>query len=310
MAAHERIPYLGQNLARWNVGPSTFVAAPELGARLMHWSLTLPDGSLREVLHWPEVDSLADIARLRGGNPILFPFNARTFDQGEIHFWRDTAGQRRPMPMHGIARQGRFEVRRLHDAGFTAVLVPGPSEAEAYPYKYEFAVSYRFGPTSLAVELSLRNVDRMPIPWSAGHHFYFKLPWHEGLRREDYAIQLPAGKAVRQGKDGLLTSAETYATTSSFAAPDLVDRIHYALQSNVVRFGPAAGGDAIAMRIGTTPVPPDWATVVTWSADASEPYYCVEPWMGPPNAPENKVGYHLVKPNQTQNFVVTIDLAD
>ncbi len=26
----------------------------------------------------------------------------------------------------------------------------------------------------------------MPIPWSAGHHFYFTLPWSEGARRGDY----------------------------------------------------------------------------------------------------------------------------
>jgi galactose mutarotase-like enzyme len=307
--ALERIKYLGQDLARWNVGPSTFVAAPELGARLMHWSLNLPDGSLREVLHWPEVQTLDDIAKVRGGNPILFPFNARTFDQGDIHFWRDTTGQRRPMPMHGIARQSRFEIRRIHDAGFSAALIPGPAEQEAYPYKYEFLVSYRFGPATLAVELSLRNFDRLPIPWSAGHHFYFTLPWHDGLRRADYAIEIPAGKAVRHLADGRLSAPEDYLTTTGCGSPELVDRIHYGLQGNTIRFGPRQGGDSVSIRIGSTPVPPEWMTLVTWTYDDRAPYYCVEPWMGPPNSPENKIGYHLVKPNQVQTFVVEIDVA-
>ncbi len=76
----EKIPYLGHTLARWQVGPSTFLALPEKGARFMNWHLTLGDGSVRDVVYWPELQSLDDIAKVRGGNPILFPFCGRTFD--------------------------------------------------------------------------------------------------------------------------------------------------------------------------------------------------------------------------------------
>jgi galactose mutarotase-like enzyme len=48
--------------------------------------------------------------------------------------------------------------------------------------------------------------------------------------------------------------------------------------------------------------------VVTWTQDENSPYYCIEPWMGPPNAPENKVGVHRVAPGQTQKFHVEIKL--
>ena len=94
----EKISYLGHTLTRWQVGPSTFLAMPEKGARLMNWHLTLGDGSVRDVIYWPELSVLDDIAKVRGGNPILFPFCGRTFDGGTINCWRDGNGIRRPMP--------------------------------------------------------------------------------------------------------------------------------------------------------------------------------------------------------------------
>ena len=129
----EKIPYFGQTLIRWNVGDSTFLALPEKGARLMNWSIQLPDGSVRDVIHWPEVKTLDDFHKVRGGNPILFPFCGRSFDKGEIGFWRDAKGVRRPMPMHGLARQGEFRTARIDANGFDAVFVPG---AEAADYVY------------------------------------------------------------------------------------------------------------------------------------------------------------------------------
>ena len=76
------------------VGQSTFLALPEKGARLMNWNLTLADGSVRDVIYWPELKSLDDFPRIRGGNPLLFPFCGRTFDGGEQGFWRAADGVR------------------------------------------------------------------------------------------------------------------------------------------------------------------------------------------------------------------------
>src|ERR1700735_4403467 len=107
----EKTPYSGQTLIRWRVGGSTFMALPERGARLMNWNIAMGDGSVRDVIHWPEIASLDEFTKARGGNPILFPFCARSFDRGEPGFWRDARGIRRPMPMHGLAREGAARER-------------------------------------------------------------------------------------------------------------------------------------------------------------------------------------------------------
>jgi galactose mutarotase-like enzyme len=303
----EKVSYQGQSLTRWRVGQSTFLALPEKGARLMNWNLTLGDGTVRDVVYWPEVASFDEIAKVRGGNPILFPFCGRTFDQGEIFFWRDPAGVRRPMPIHGIARQGDFTIVRADDRGFSARFVPGEEARACYPFEYEFTVTYRFESAGLSCELALKNLGSAPLPWSAGHHFYFTVPWTEGSSRKDYLIQLQAEKRLKQDfKTGQLVPGPALGARESLANPDLIDTQHTGLQSPDCVFGEKDRPGDVTVRIGTAKTPPADAAFVTWTADDAAPFFCVEPWMGPPNAPENKVGLHWVAPGKTQTFVISI----
>ena len=50
----EKIDFDGVTLHRWSCGSSTYLARVELGARLMNWNLRMADGSVRDVIHWPE----------------------------------------------------------------------------------------------------------------------------------------------------------------------------------------------------------------------------------------------------------------
>jgi galactose mutarotase-like enzyme len=302
----ESIPYLGHTLTRWRVGQSTFLALPDKGARLMNWNITLADGSVRDVIYWPELTTLDEVHKVRGGNPILFPFNGRCFDRGEIFFWRAEDGVKRAIPIHGLARQGEFKVTQLDARGFVAQFVPGEEARTAYPFNYEFVVTYRFEPLGLVCEFSLTNRDTRPLPWSAGHHFYFTLPWSEGTKRGDYTIRIPATKRLKQDTTGALVAGPALQPEESLANPLLIDTLHTGLRGNEVAFGEKGRGGEISVRLGAENVPPPEATFVTWTLADDSPFYCVEPWMGPPNAPEHKVGLHLVPPGRTQKFTVSV----
>jgi galactose mutarotase-like enzyme len=302
----ERIPYLGQTILRWQVGPSTFLALPEKGARLMNWNVTLGDGTVRDVVYWPEITSLDDFHKIRGGNPILFPFCARSFDRGQIHHWRAEDGERRPMPMHGIARQGNFRITRLDERGFSALLVPDAEAKAAYPYDYEFVVSYRFEPASLYVELELTNQGAAPIPWSAGHHFYFTLPWTTGRTRKDYILEIPATKTLRHTETGRLVDGPRFGARETLDNPTLIETIHTGLRGHIFGVTEQGTGSRLRFNTGFTNTTAKDATVVTWTQEEKSPFYCIEPWMGPPNSPENKIGLHQVGPGQTQKFFVEI----
>lgn len=292
-------------LSRWQVGHSTFLALPERGARLMNWNVTLGDGSVRDILYWPEQADFGDIAKVRGGNPILFPFNGRCFDRGEIFFWRAEDGIKRAIPLHGIARQGEFAVTEIDARGFSARFVPGEEAKAAYPFEYDFIVTYRFEEMGLTCDFTLHNRDRRPMPWSAGHHFYFTVPWSQELKRGDYTIRIPATKRLKQDKTGALIAGPELQAEENLGNAALVDTFHTGLTSNEVTFG-EPGGTAISVRLGNAPKPAADATFVTWTLAEDSPFYCVEPWMGPANAAEHKVGLHVVPPGGTGKFSVAV----
>ncbi len=309
----DTVSHLGETLHRWRVGRSTYLACPARGARLMNWSLAMADGSVRDVIHWPENATFDNFASVRGGNPILFPFNARTFDQGEIYHWRTPEGEKLPMPMHGLARQGRFTVERADASGFSALFQPDAAARIAYPYAYEFRVIYRFGASSLTCEFDLKNLDARPLPWSAGHHFYFTAPWEPGRTRADYQLEMPATRHLRQDKSGKLVAGPDLPLTASLAEAALIDTFHLGLTRPTATLAPATGGRSgaieISLRKKKKKSPPADATFVTWSSSPDAPFYCVEPWMGPPNAPETGVGLQLVPPAKSQSFIVEVALA-
>jgi galactose mutarotase-like enzyme len=212
------------------------------------------------------------------------------------------------MPMHGFARQGDFKVSRLNARGFAAQLVPGAEALASYPFDYEFTVTYRFEPLGLSCEFSLTNLGREPLPWCAGHHFYFTLPWSEGATRKDYRIRIPAAKRLKQDATGGLISGPQLQTEESIANPALIDTFHTAFHSNDVVFGEKDRAGDVTVLLGTEKVPPPDATMVTWTSAEDSPFYCVEPWMGPANAPEHKAGLRHVRPGETQKFIVSVSV--
>ncbi len=298
--------YLGHQAYRWSAGDTIFEVLPEQGARLMTWHQ-----AGEAVLHWPS-DLTADtqLHEVYGGNPILFPFPARCFVAGQPYRWISPDGQCRAMPMHGLARQGEFVVERLDERGFRARLVPGDEARDAYPFDYAFRVEYGFSCGKVTCELSLENLGDVAIPWSAGHHFYFALPTERGISRDRHRLQL---EAVRVGEVGHHPGKSAPETPFAFDI-SLEDRrlanamVHYALRSNraILTVTGAANTRRITIEHGTDPVPSSGAAFVTWSPRIESPFYCVEPWMGPSNAPEHGVGLHWVQPGQSQSCFVSL----
>lgn len=304
----DTISYQGMEIRRWDVGPSTFLASPERGARLMNWHVNMGDGSVRDVIHWPEDADASQFAKVRGGNPILFPFAGRSIRSGDLDKWLAPGGEVLPMPQHGFSRNSRFSISSIDDHGFAADLIPDEQAKIAYPFDYKFSVVYRFSELSLQVSLILENEMRTSIPWAAGHHFYFQLPWRQGLSRSDYRLSIPAAKVRQYKQGGLLEKVDPPKAPVPFDDPGLVNRIHYELKEPCAVFGlgneeeqisiAEVGGAAVGSRL----------TFVSWTESDDSPFYCVEPWMAPPNAPEIKSA-RFVPPSGRDEFTVEVQLA-
>jgi len=257
------------------------------GARLMSWDVDVA-GTRRGVIRWPENANFSEYRKIRGGNPILFPFMGRNYADGKRFFWKNPGdGIVRPMPQHGFAVDGDFEIVEATESSVRVKFLHSDAAREGYPFDYEFFVTYRFSELALTCELELVNRGNVRIPWCAGHHFYFTLPWHAGLSRKDYALKIDAKKFWHHADDGKLVKADAPQTPVTFGDPAICDLLWTKLKTNRVAFGPKNGEENVVVRIGENEVPSAWTTVVTWSETEDAPYYCVEPWMGAPNSTEH-----------------------
>lgn len=299
----------GITLHRWHCGDSIFIARPELGARLMSWSLQGSDGDGRPVIYWPESADFDQFYRIRGGNPILFPFSARSFYRGKRGYWSDAGEIVRPMPMHGFARNNTFALIEADEQGFVAELQSTEDDREAYPFEYRFRVRYMFKERSLQVSMTLENLDDQPIQWSAGHHFYFTLPWKPGTSREDYRFSIPAKSCYVHASDGSLSPVESFHTEDSFGNFENNDRIFTHLSGDCARVELVGSDEKLNISIlqEANTASAENAYVI-WSEAEDSPFYCVEPWMGPPNSPEHGMGLYEVAPGEQSRFAVEVSV--
>ena len=137
------------------------------------------------------------------------------------------------------------------------MFVPGVEATACYPFQYEFRVAYRFTAFGLTCKLTLENLGEEPLPWSAGHHFYFKLPWSEGSARGDYLIRIPADQRLRQDAAGhLVAGPQLRGRSSGWTTPTLIDTFHTALRGPEVVFGEEGQPGDVAVRLGPTPCRP------------------------------------------------------
>jgi galactose mutarotase-like enzyme len=302
------IEYQGREIRRWERGPSAFLVTPEAGARLMNWNVTLGDGSIRDVIHWPETLESDDFAKVRGGNPILFPFAGTSYADGQRDHWQTPDGDVLPMPQHGFARQGVFRIASIDEYGFAAELVPNDESRACYPYDYELLIVYRFAELHVQVSLVLENNDSRPIPWSPGYHFYFHLPWRRDLARKDFILKIPAKSSYAYEANGNLRKLPRPAGEERFSDPSLVNRIFTNLKSPEAVFGTANGEENVSVRIESGDGAGDARSFVTWTENDDSPFYCVEPWMGPPNSTSRKQGPRFVGPGQRDEFTVEVNL--
>jgi galactose mutarotase-like enzyme len=269
--------------------------APRAGGRLMTWRV-----GGEPVIHWPDPADWSNPAKIRGGNPLLFPFLGRHFVDGEIGKWRDPEGVVHDLPTHGFARNLPFSATRDADGhGLRMTLVDSDATRSGYPFAFRFEAAYRLidGHT-LEVELTTSNPGEVALPYYAGHHFYLHLP-HE--QRAQSSVGLPRTENRRQLPDGELTDATPGKPRYSLADPEIVDVFHCLT-------GPSDAPVRVDMpglkrSIGFELHQPDsvpWYCVTTWTESDTSDFYCVEPWIGLPDAIHNGCGLRWLAPGKTE----------
>lgn len=294
----QEIDFHGQRAICIENGSDKIFLAPQYGAKLLRW-----ESQGREIIHWPENADWSKAAKVRGGNPILFPFIARHILEGQAEKWRDARGTIRTMPMHGFARDSAFSVEPSGENEIIMRLQNSEATRAFYPYDFDFSVSYHLEPRALTARFTTTNKSDQPMPYYAGHHFYFSLPH---TKRAETLLNLPAEQWGKQLPDGSIDFFP--AEQDSFTLDDnrAIDRF---------QVGPAEEGISLKHPDGYSVdfdlssgghVP--WHTVTTWTQAPESDFYCVEPWLGLPNAIHHRHGLRILAPGKTEIAECTLHL--
>ena len=260
------------------------------------------------VIHWPHNANWDEPARVRGGNPLLFPFIARHYVDGELGRWRDAQGIVREMPMHGFARNLPFDAVVDPDGrGVRMTLTDSPRTHASYPFEFRFEAAYRLvGERTLEVTLTAENTGDAALPWYAGHHFYFALP--HALRGAT-TLELPRTARRRQLPDGTISAPEAGEPTYRLDDPRIYDSFQCLEETpphTPVRIVTPDLQRVISIdldRPGSIP----WYAVTTWTEKLeSSDFHCVEPWLGLPDAIHNGLGLRWLAPGATERATLQI----
>ena len=277
--------------------------APQAGGRLLSWHL---DGE--PVIHWPDVADWSQPARIRGGNPLLFPFLGRHRVDGQIGRWRDAQGVVRDLPMHGFARDLPFAATAETATEVHMVLTDSDATRAGYPFGFRFEAVYRLvDDHTLDVELITTNTGTSALPYYAGHHFYFSLPH---TQRGETVLELPRTERRYQQADGSISSPEPGAPSYALDEARILDCFHCldgAPDQPIKLVAPGLNRTVTIdlQRPGSQP----WYAVTTWTEKPDSDFYCIEPWLGLPDAIHNGLGLRWLEPGQTETAALRISVA-
>ncbi|MEM5315237.1 aldose epimerase [Paraburkholderia sp. JHI869] len=282
-------------------GASRLLVAPQAGGRLLSWTI---GGA--PIVHWPEAPDWSQPGLIRGGNPLLFPFIARQWVDGRVGRWRDAQGVVREMPLHGFARDLPFAAQTEPQGdGVRMTLTDSEQTREMYPFGFRFEAAYCLADeTTLDVELTTTNTGDTRMPYYAGHHFYFALPH---AQRGEATIALPRNVYRRQLPDGTTAEAAPGAVHYRFDDTQIVDRFHCldGEPDGPVRIEMPSQQRAIEIDL-RRPGSASWYAVTTWTLAPDSDFYCVEPWLGLPDAIHTGLGLRWLEPRETQKAALRI----
>jgi galactose mutarotase-like enzyme len=276
------------------------IIAPEHGARSLRW-----ERAGREIITWPEEADWSKILKVRGGDPILFPFIARHFVDGKNELWRDHNGTVRPMPQHGFARDAKFTVVEDSDGmSLRMRLTDSEQTRVCYPFAFQFDVVVTLQARScLEIRLETTNRGEQSLPYYAGHHFYLALPHEEWT---DWTLDLPCASWGRQAEDGSIHHEEATTELLRLSDPSLVDRFQIQPLGSKVTLQNERAQRRLVFELKHAGAVP-WYAVTTWTQSTDSNFYCIEPWLGLPNAIHHGEGLRFLTEGTTEIATCVLD---
>ena len=276
-------------------GGAAAAIVPELGGMVS--SLLLPcAGVAREVLFLHEWCWDRAATRTRGGIPFLFPICGRLERDGAADTYLYD-GARYQLPIHGFSLRMPWRVV-AHDAPDELVisLSDTAQTRAAYPFKFSVTLRYRITHDRLSCEQTYANHSAVPMPFYAGFHPYFLTPRQAkaGVR---VAFEAERGLAYNQRLTDVVGARPAPPSPISVTSARINERLVCAKDGApaALLFSDGFRLDVSARGIGA----PRLFPYLQFYTMPEKPFFCIEPWMGFPNAMNTVQGARWLAPGRS-----------
>ena len=260
-------------------------------------------GEWREVLFQHPFFWDAQAERTRGGYPFLFPVCGRLERDGVAGAYLQD-GVVYQMKIHGFSSRLPWEVEREEPDALTVVLRDSEGTRRQYPFGFEVRLRFALEAGAMKVEQEYANTGTGPMPYYAGFHPYYLMPSGSGkdrtVLRYDATAQLRYNARLTDisGRDA------PPPLPSPVTAPEINERltevkpgtdVELVYPDGMVLHTLAAGVEDAGM----------FPYIQLYTMEGS-PFFCVEPWMGHPNALNTAKGCRWLAPGQRERGVVKV----
>jgi galactose mutarotase-like enzyme len=215
---------------------------------------------------------------------------------GVLGKWRDASGVVRDLPMHGFARDMAFDIIEQSDQVLHMRLQSTDVTRAMYPFEFIFDVVYHLDGSTLETTFETTNSGSAALPYYAGHHFYFSVPHGE---RANWHIELPCRTWGYQNADGSVVFEAAQNADTTLADTALIDRFQLDFFKPCVLLENRESTRRIAIAWDAE-CSDLWRYVTTWTQAPDSDFFCVEPWLGLPNAIHHKHGLRWIEPGQRE----------
>ncbi len=228
----------------------------------------------------------------------IFPYVAR-LTEGCYRY----RGQLYHLPIHGFAPNASFSVAGHEDAAVTFTLESSQEFYTQYPFRFRYAIRYRLEDTILHVEITVENRDGKTMYFGLGGHPGINVPLEEGLKFEDYVLEVPPCQPRR-----VEFTPACFVTGRELPFPLEGNRLplnHQMFDEDAIVLKGIPGEVTLKSprgRHGVTLTAPDFPIFGFWHMPGTDaPYICLEPWSSLPSHQD------VIEDLETQEDLISLE---
>ncbi len=240
-----------------------------------------------------------------GGWPFLFPICGRLARGGAEGAYLYN-GRRYQLPIHGFAPYLPWDVLENERADEIVLGLSDTEETRAnYPFPFEIQLRYRVEPGALFGELCVLNKGARPMPYYAGFHPYFRTP-PRGRGKEEVRLDYKPARRFVYNRDytDLIGEREPPRPPVSVGDPDLNEQLTTVATDREIALRFPDGWSLHLTAEGVED--PNLFKYIQLYTMPDQAFFCVEPWMGFPNALNTVLGARVLAPGAEEHGVIRL----